>query len=169
MPRTYFLRAAAFAVLMLGACADNDVPGNDRGAATAEPQPPAELANADEAINQAAPGKVYPGTLLPEEIASVIDPDSACRFAYTRAGYPVLAFAPAGTEGGSGVIKLNGKLMELDLQSADGAAAEMSAPGLQISVRRLDDSGPRRNAEFLFDLEGATLLRFHGFSDCPKQ
>jgi len=147
--------------------------GNDRGAATAPETPPAQLFPATEAINQASLSRVYPGTLKDAEIATVVPPDSGCRYAFTRAGKPVLAVgAPGGQGAVEGVIKLNGKLLALESEPDGGeaGAVRLAAEGVSVSVTPLGagvvNAGEERDAVLKFKLDGLTELGFRGRYRC---
>lgn len=150
----------------LAACTDNDVAGNDRGAEAAEPKPPAELASAEEAVSRASLSKVYPGTLAVEEIGRVLDNRSDCRFQFTGAGEPVFAYSSG--EPALGVVKLNGRLVELQATEASGAAGAFSSGPVRVQLRSLPDSGPRRNAEMIYEIGQEVRLGFQGFLRCSS-
>lgn len=173
MRNSLVFAAPAAALLMLGACTDNDVAGNDRGAEAAAETPPAQLAPASQAINQASLSKVYPGTLKREEITRVMASDSICQYAFTRAAKPVLAVgSPDGSGAVRGVMKLNGKLVALSSQPGGGdeGAISLAADGVAVSVTPLGgdavNPGEEQDAVLKFKLDGVTELGFRGRYGC---
>ncbi len=177
-------RCAAFAVLALAAfgvsaCTENTAKGNDREAQTASRKAPAEPASPEQALRQAAIDAVEPETMIPAEIAKFIDADAACEFAYAAEAFPIIAVTPStNAQPPRGVIKLNGKLVELHSAStedreglADGVT--MTAGSIRAVITTETDAEPieagqRREADLRLSWAGSSETGFHGFYTCRR-
>ncbi len=157
--------------VMLSACVDPAGPAAPEDARAAPPA--ARLVAADRAIHTAEIATIDPATLQDAEIDKVIGAGADCRFSYTRAGGPVLA--AAATAGGRGVMKLNGALIELRVETAprsEDDALALVADGVRATVAPLPRVGARRgrfrraNAEMRFELDEGLTAGYHGFYAC---
>ena len=180
MLRSIMIASTAL-VLLLGGCAENTAPGNDRAAEDAPPSAAADLVPASKAVREAEVSAVYPETMTEKEVRKTVR-GRICRFTYTGVGDPVLAVEvpKAGAQPGRGVMKLNGKLVELQGESGEGQdmlAGEtvMQADGLraavapdQESTEAIDNAKQRREAALRFKVEGAEEVGFWGFYTCGE-
>jgi hypothetical protein len=145
--------------LSLGACTENTAPGNDREARLSPPEPPAEVASVEAAL-EGAGGGLYPEVMTDPDLGRVADRGTRCLFRFTRVGLPVFAY------GTTGVIKLNGKLVPLP-HTGEGQFAE---GGVAVTVRSLDDDADVAepfHAELVLWLpEKDHELGYHGFAEC---
>ena len=111
------------ALLLTGAaCGEMNIEhGNDDAAAEAEPSAPAEILSPEKILQGEDLTSIDLSTMTREEMAKILDPDTACVFVFTEVGFPALAIAP---EGG-GVAKLDGGLVALS------GGTDLSSPTLQ--------------------------------------
>ena len=153
---------AAGALLGAVACVDNTAPGNDREARLDPPERPAPTAAAEAAVSGVDVSLLHPQIMTDADRGAVPGPPPACTFRFTRVGYPVFLYATG--PGGSGTIKLNGKLVTLPATS-DGVFAD---GGVSVRVRMLEAEGEgQRPAELVLRLPGArNELGYHGFTEC---
>lgn len=180
MTRTVFV-SVMFALLVMGGCAENTAPGNDRAAEYASPPAAADVASASEAVKQANLASVYPETMTTQEIGKVVRGRS-CQFTYTGVGDPVLVIEvdKSGADPGRGVMKLNGKLVELRAATGRGqdllvGTTIMEADGIRSIVRpnqeRVESEGKgtqRREASLRFEIDGVEEIGFWGFYTCGR-
>ncbi|WP_251566855.1 DUF6692 family protein [Erythrobacter sp. 3-20A1M] len=157
---------AALGLLALTACNQNTDPGNDREAQL-EPAPtPAPKMGAAEALSGVATGAIQPETMSDADIASLGGMSGKCSLRLTAVGFPSFVYDdPQGT----GVIKLNGKLIPL----ASRGQGKFADGGLRVELRPVDqefgDDG-RREAEMIIWLpEAKDELGFRGYEVCPQK
>lgn len=141
-------------------CVENTAPGNDREASLEPPPKPAETAAVGAALQNVATGAIYPQIITDADLQNVTELDDRCTFRFTRVGFPVFVYGP-----GTGVIKLNDKLVPLPARGEDTYAEG----AVQVTIRPLEE-GDTEGAvltEFVLRLEGApNELGFRGFSGC---
>lgn len=157
---------AVLGLLALTACNQNTDPGNDREAQL-EPAPaPAPKVGAAEALSGIATEAIQPETMSDADVASLGGMSGKCSLRLTAVGFPSFVYDdPQGT----GVIKLNGKLIPL----ASRGGGVFADGGLRVELRPVDkefgDDG-RREAEMIIWLpEAKDELGFRGYEVCSKQ
>lgn len=157
--------AAAPALLALAGCNQNTAPGNDKEAELDVAATPAPKMGAAQALSGIATGAIQPETMSDADIASLGGLGGKCTIRLTAVGFPSFIYdSPQGT----GVIKLNGKLIPL----ASAGAGTFMDGGLKVTLRPVDqefgDDG-RREAEMIVMLPQAEdELGFRGYESCPK-
>ena len=100
------------ATLALAACNQNTAIGNDREAELEPAAPAAPIENAADALRGIAVALIKPETMSPADIAAVGGRNGRCAVKLTEVAFPSFLYEP----NGGGVIKLNGKLIELPRQ-----------------------------------------------------
>ena len=158
--------AAASALLALAGCNQNTSPGNDKEAQLDPAPTPAPKMAAAAALSGIATGAIQPETMSDADIASLGGMKGKCSIRLTAVGFPSFIYDdPQGT----GVVKLNGKLIPLPSRGA----GVFEDGGLRIELRAVDeefgDDG-RREAEMIIRLPDAKdELGFRGYEVCPQQ
>lgn len=151
-------------VLTLGGCNRNEAIGNDR-AAQLEPAPsPAPLMAPGAALENVAGALVKPETMSEADLAAVGGLEGRCAVRLTEVAFPSFVFSP----GGTGTIKLNGKLVSLPAAGAGRFAAE----GLAVTLRPRDERGDAGLAamDMIIVLPGGEdELGYAGFVDCKER
>lgn len=142
-------------------CVENTAPGNDREAELEPPARPARVVSAASGIQGVAPHLLKLEIMTDADIAAAPRAgEDACRFRYTRVGFPVLLY------GSSGVAKVNGKLVSLE--RVDSGRYESG--GVRVTVEPLEENETTNGisrARMTVRFPGApNELGFHGFSDC---
>lgn len=164
-----FSRALPLALtLLVAGCTENTAPGNDREAELAPPEPPAEVVDVGTATEGVATDMLIPQTLTDADLRNAPAVGEPCLFRFTRVGLPVFLY------GSVGVMKLNGKLVELPATGLNGARADgrrYAADPVTVTVRPLDgvapDAGELVVAELVLRRAGASHeLGYHGFAEC---
>lgn len=118
---------------LLAGCNQNTAIGNDR---EAELDPPAEAAAiepASNALQGVATALVKPETMSDADIAAIGGDRGRCVFRLTEVGFPTFVYQPDG----SGIIKLNGKLIPVEPDGTD----RFTSGELLVTTRMLDDEG----------------------------
>ncbi|MGQ9426527.1 DUF305 domain-containing protein [Gilvimarinus sp. F26214L] len=149
-----------------------------------EDKPVAELTAAREAIENPNIRQSDPESMVDAEIRQLVAGEARCGFSYTIAGDPVFAVGPppagSGTTAG---LKLHGRLVRLETQSAVGFDTVMAnggrftADGIQIELVPLpeetftEDQGTlRRPANLHFELPDEGLrVGYRGWYSCEGQ
>ena len=157
--------SAAIALFALAACNQNTAPGNDREAQVDPAPTPAPKMGAAEALSGIATEAIQPETMSDADIASLGGMSGKCSIRLTSIGFPSFVYD---NPQGSGVIKLNGKLIPL----AALRNGVFEDGGLKVTLRPVDaefgDDG-RREAEMVIQLPNAKdELGFRGYEVCPK-
>ena len=143
---------------LLAACNSNSAPGNDRLAELEKEAVAAPRMAAGPALDNVAPGALYPGTLNEADLRSLGGTSGRCVFRMTRVGFPSFLYGGSARQG---TIKLNGKLVMLP---ARGGASYADA-GLTVEMREEEGSG--EEATMILRIPGAPdELGFRGFSNC---
>jgi hypothetical protein len=96
-------------LLALGGCNRNTAIGNDREAQLEAASRPAPVMAPREALANVSTALVKPETMSVADVAAAGGLEGQCAVRLTELAYPSFVFAP----GGSGTIKLNGKLVPL--------------------------------------------------------
>ena len=149
---------AGILTLGLAACNSNTEPGNDRRADLEKPPQAAQQEGAAVALENVAPGALYPGILTNADVASIGGVQGRCVFRMTQIGFP--SFVYGGADQG-GTIKLNGKLIMIPA-SGDNAYSDA---GLTVEMR--ENEGAEEEATMIVRIPGAAdELGFRGYSNC---
>ena len=137
-----------------------DLKGQEPG----EPIPPrsgdetAPVGSVGDALSSVQIDGLDAQALKPEEISKVIQTSETCRFLRTIESPAILAVAE---DGSSGVMKLNGQLVEL----STGSDGTLRAGGVSMRVRPVngvtDDA-----ADLIFDLEAGLTVGYRGYYRC---
>ncbi|WP_052464168.1 MULTISPECIES: DUF6692 family protein [Methyloceanibacter] len=161
-----FLTGMTVVVLALSGCAENEHPGNDRGADRAKDKPVADVVSAEEAVRLADVSSTYPQTMPEEEYAKVVS-GPTCRFSYTRVGDPVLVVETSGadTSQSPAVMKLHGKLFKLQAKRSTGTT-RANGEGIAAAVTPDGEGEELRNAELRFRIQGAGEIGYWGYYAC---
>ncbi len=123
----------AVLALPLAACNQNTATGNDREAQI-EPAPtPAPIMGVEAALRNVATEIIKPETMSDADVTALGGREGRCAVKLTEVAFPSLLYEP----GGSGAIKLNGKLIVLPNTGAN----EFAAGGLTVTLRILDEEG----------------------------
>jgi len=161
MRRLFPLACALVAISMLPACNSNSAPGNDREAQIDPAPTPAPRMSAAEALSGIAVEAVQPETMTDADIAALGGLEGRCAIRLTEVSEPSFLYSP----GGTGAIKLNGKLIELP----PAGGQRFADAGLTVQLRAAEGEG---NAglpehEMIVMLPGAKdELGFRGYRDC---
>lgn len=148
--------------LLVAGCVSNTAPGNDREAELEPAAPAAPMASAAEATANVEPSLLFPETMTDADVRAAGSTVGNCRFRFTRVGFPVLLYS----DGGTAVVKMNGKLIPLQ----PAGAGHFADAGVDITLRPLDDAEldePQFASELVLRLAGAPdELGFQGFAEC---
>lgn len=127
--------------------------------------PPAEPGTVEDALANTLIGTLDLAPMPQAEAGRVLRLAARCTFSRSLQSDPVLW---ATEDGGAAAMKLNGVLVGLEATGApQNGAAEFSAPGATVSVRRLgDDADWRQNAELVFRLDRGLSVGYRGFYGC---
>ena len=127
--------------------------------------PPARPGTVDDALANTLISKLDLAPMPEAEADRVLAADVRCTFNRSQESDPILWAARDGT---AAAVKLNGVLLDLEVnEAARNGAARFSARGTRISVRSLGDQADwRGNAELVFELDRGLRVGYRGFSDC---
>jgi len=155
--------AAAALMLALTGCNRNTAPGNDREAAVDAPPTPAPVMGAETALANVAPEIIKPETMSNADIQALGGREGRCAVKLTEVAFPSFLYQ----SGGSGAIKLNGKLIVLP------AAGEgrFTDGDLSVTLRLLDDEGNAglRAMQMIVVPPGAAdELGYSGYVECYR-
>ncbi|WP_188056210.1 DUF6692 family protein [Sphingosinithalassobacter sp. CS137] len=160
------LLLALVPVLMLGACNRNTAPGNDREAQIDAAPTPAPVMPAAQALSGIATEAIAVETMTDADLAALGGPEGKCLIRLTEVGFP--SFVHDGLDG-TGVIKLNGKLIPLTAERA----GMFSSDGLRVAIRPVErdfGSDGMREAEMILMLPGASDEHgYRGYEDCAHR
>lgn len=164
--------------LLLTACSD---PAQRGGAGQAlMPDPMPEVVELEQALQSPVIPTVDLAPMHAAEIEKTLGADPWCFFAYTAASPPVLAIRNAGGDAGRGVIKIHGKLVELQQeQAADyqtlAQAAVLETQGGQVrvalaSTENLEALTPDKDyaADAVFTLDQGLEVGYRGWYRCDS-
>lgn len=157
-----FAAIAAFATL--AGCNSNTESGNDKEGQLDRAPSPAPRVPAAQALSGIATEAVQAETMTDADVASLGGAAGKCSVRLTAVGFPSFLYdSPQGT----GVIKLNGKLIPLP---ATGRGS-FEDGGLRVVLRPVDQtfgSDGRREADMIVMLPGAKdELGYRGYEQCP--
>src|SRR5690606_13973995 len=138
---------------------------------TKEPDP--QVVSVAEALNSANIPEVDLAILDEAEIATVVPAGPNCSFSYIKSAPPVLAATVPESGPGIGVIKIQGRLVQVTTQETDLKAlaegAVFEAQGVRLEVTPelsqgsgLDGGGNRWPADLIFELEQGLHVGYHG-------
>ena len=171
MRRTNTLTPGLMATASLGfiACG-GPAPGEGMESKMA-PEALPEVVSAQSAIQIAAIPAIDPETMEDAEIDKVLPPGARCGFSYTSSSQPVLS-----GDGGTGVVKIHGRLVKLQASTASSEIsskpAEYRTEGMRLTVRLLEDNPKRKNgttrqeAEMHFEIEEGLTVGYRGYYTC---
>lgn len=147
--------------LPLAACNENTAVGNDREAQL-EPAPtPAPVTGVEAALRNVATGLVKPETMTDADLTALGGRQGRCAVRLTEVAFPSFLYEP----GGSGAIKLNGKLVVLP----NAGPNEFADGGLTVALRPLHEDGDAglRAMEMIVVPPGAKdEVGYHGYVEC---
>ncbi|EKE45763.1 hypothetical protein OCGS_0123 [Oceaniovalibus guishaninsula JLT2003] len=124
--------------------------------------PPAEPGTVEDALANTLISTLDLAPLPAAEAAGLIGSNAACTFNRSPETDPILWADP---ESGTAAVKLNGVLVPLMTDAADGA--RFTAPGIAVALRPLgDDADWRADAELVFALDQGLTVGYRGFYDC---
>lgn len=160
------LLASIAAVAALSGCNSNTEPGNDKEGQLDPAPSPAPRMPAAQALSGIATEAVQAETMTDADIASLGGPAGKCSVRLTAVGFPSFIYDDLQ---GTGVIKLNGKL--IPLRAAGNGLFEDG--GLRVMLRPVDQefgSDGRREAEMIVMLPDAKdELGYRGYEQCPEE
>lgn len=160
------MRATAVIVMIfaLAGCNRNTAIGNDREAQLEAAPSPAPIMAPQDALANVSVALVKPETMTRADIAALGGIHGQCAVRLTELAFPSFVFAP----GGTGTIKLNGKLVPLPAQG-EGRFARGE---LSVILRPRDESGDAGlpGMEMIVLVPGAEdELGYAGFLDCKTR
>ena len=127
------IAAIAALILPLSACNENTATGNDREARLDPAPKAAPIESASAALQNVAPALVKPETMSNADLQALGGKQGRCEVMLTEVAIPSFLYEP----GGSGAIKLNGRLIPLtpagENRFADG--------GLSVTLHPLEEEG----------------------------
>lgn len=126
---------------------------------------------AAEAIRGAHIPTLDPATMVDAEIGKVLGQGPRCEFRYTSEARPVLAAsAAAGGEAPAGVVKLNGHLVPLQREAAEGKSIMLRSGEVRLTVTPdggapVDDAR-QREANATFEIGSKLRVGYRGYYRC---
>lgn len=127
------IAAIAALILPLSACNENTAIGNDREARLDPAPRAAPIEGASAALRNVATALIKPETMSNADVQALGGRQGRCEVILTEVAFPSFLYEP----GGSGAIKLNGKLIPLpsagENRFADG--------GLGVTLHPLEEEG----------------------------
>lgn len=151
--------AALVAVVSAGACTTNEARGDDREGHRDPIAPAAEAASPGAAHATGSSDLPKPQAMTAAEVASL--GEVPCRWRMTRAGDPVLAYAPG--PDGHATVKLDGELVTLPTT----APGTFAAGGLEVIIDVVEEheDDELRVADLVLRVPGKAH-GFRGYTDC---
>jgi hypothetical protein len=127
--------------------------------------PPARPGTVDDALANTLISELDLAPVPKAEADRVISADVRCTFNRSAEAAPILW---AARDGAAAAVKLNGILLNLDVNDApQNGAARFSARGTRISVQPLGEQADwRGNAELIFELDRGLTVGYRGFYAC---
>lgn len=176
MPPAARRRGRARMLLLLAMAALPGCDGSDAFDDDVRVERPPQIARilpADQAIAGAHIPTLDPHTLKDAEIRLAIGPGPLCSFHYTRAGPPVLAVRGP-SEGGPGVLKVNGNLVVLQPEAAapeSGERMRLAAAPMRVTLAPAGKaaSGAWREADMVFEIGDALRVGYRGHVACRPE
>ncbi|MCF6369958.1 DUF6692 family protein [Rhizobium halophilum] len=156
------LAALVAAATLLSACGDDvadDVldPRSGHQVATVVP--------ASAAIANAVIGALDPATMVDAEMQKVLGGPATCSFHYTSFGQPVAALrADSNDEPASGVVKLNGHLIEMQTTRAEDSI-NMTAGDIRLAIA---PQGDGEEAKMVFEIGQDMKVGYRGYYRCAR-
>lgn len=149
--------------------------GVERPATMDDPVP--EQVSAAEAVATPVVATMDPAPLTDADIETFGGTGQVCRFLRTKESNPILVAQP-GSDGTRGVMKLNGKLVELASEAKSlgelKTGVSMSTDGIVMNVTpvadtqaEIDDGISRQAANLVFELEQGLTVGYRGYLNCP--
>ena len=149
-------------LVALAGCNRNTAVGNDREAQVEAPPTPAPIVGVEAGLENVATALLKPETMSNTDLQALGGTRGRCAVKLTEVAFPSFLYEP----GGSGAIKLNGKLIVLPQESA----GRFADAGLSVTLRPLE--GDEGNA----GLEGMQMIvvppgakdeiGYHGYVQC---
>jgi len=119
------------------------------------------VGSVEDALNSIRMATLDPAPLSLEDLPEGTDTEALdCGFRRVRGETPVLWTNEAG-----GLMQLNGVIIPLERQQADGAQA-WGTQGVTMTVRDAADADWRGEAELVFELDQGLSVGYRGFYDC---
>lgn len=165
--------------LLLNACSD-PAPG-ERVDQRPMHGPAPEIVSLEQALQSPVIPTVDLGTMHAAEIEKSLGNGPLCFFAYSVESPPVLAVSNAQDARGRGVIKIHGKLVELEQEQAPdyhalAQPALLGTPGAQVRIALASDgdadalnTGREYPADAVFTLEQGLKVGYRGWYHCTGQ
>jgi len=153
--------AAAALVLALTGCNRNTAVGNDREAQLDPPPTAAPVMHAEAALANVATEIIKPETMSNADIQALGGRSGRCAVKLTEVAFPSFLYRP----GGSGAIKLNGKLIAL----APAGEGRFADGDLSVMLRPLGEEGNAglKAMQMIVVPPGATdELGYSGYVQC---
>lgn len=155
------------AAVLLTGCSENDAPDDEVNPARAQEIP--RIVPASEALSGAHIATLDPAKLKGAEIREAIGAVPHCEFSYTSSSEPVLAVKASGGSDAGGVVKLNGKLVRLRAETADGRT-ELLADAVHLVLTPdgppSAEPGERQQAQLIFEIEDRLRVGYRGYYRC---
>ncbi|KHK90615.1 DUF6692 family protein [Novosphingobium malaysiense] len=151
----------AVAALSLAGCNRNTALGNDREAQLDHVPKPAKIESATAALENVSTAIIKPETMSDADIEALGGKRGRCAVVLTEVAFPSFLYEP----GGSGAIKLNGKLIPLPSAGENRFADN----GLSVTLRRLAVKGNAgsQGMEMVVVPPGAKdEIGYHGYVRC---
>ena len=151
----------ALLALPLAACNQNTELGNDREGQIDAAPTPAPIMGAAAALENVATAVIKPETMSDADIAALGGKQGRCAVKLTEVGFPSFLYEP----GGSGAIKLNGKLIVLP----NTGEAEFADGGLTVKLQPVDEQGNAglQSMEMIITPPGAKdEIGYRGYAQC---
>ncbi|QIQ85259.1 DUF6692 family protein [Erythrobacter sp.] len=151
-------------ILALAGCNRNTAIGNDREAQLEAAPSPAPVMAPEATLANVSPALVKPETMSVADLSAVGGLAGRCAVRLTELAYPSFVFAP----GGTGTIKLNGKLVPLPA-AGEGRFARGD---LSVLLRPRDERGDAglSGMDMIVLVPGAEdELGYAGFVDCTER
>ncbi|GHA87614.1 DUF305 domain-containing protein [Cognatilysobacter bugurensis] len=140
-----------------------DDDGAGKVAALNEPAAPPELVSPREAITSAEIAKVDLGEFDNAEVERVLGPGRRCMFHYSQAAGPVLA-----ATADAGVVKIHGRLVQLDATSQSARGVALRGGGITVAVKPDAEAsdGAWQEAVARLHLAAGLDVGYRGFYRC---
>jgi hypothetical protein len=160
------MKAATVLVMIvaLAGCNRNTAIGNDREAQLDAAPSPAPVMAPEDALANVSTALVKPETMNQADLAAIGGLEGRCAVRLTEIAFPSFVFAP----GGTGTIKLNGKLVPLPAKG-EGRFAQGD---LSVILRPRDESGDAGlpGMDMIVLVPGAEdELGYAGFVECKTR
>lgn len=166
------MSVACWAVLTLTGCGQSEAPDDELQPVRATQTP--RIASAHEALSGAHITALDPATMNNAEITKVIGDGPRCEFRYAMSGRPVLALSRSVDQPRSGVVKLNGVLVELKPSSVYSYGWQLSVAGpIRTNLEAPDlgnptglNRGKQTVMDLVFEIESELKVGYRGYYNC---